>query len=104
MKTFFWVGYCNNERIKAVKDIEKLINPYGYIVDFKLFSDISISIKIEIEELQIDSLYDALKTYLSLDNVDKVNSSSKVERVIFLNITFTKGTGNLRVETPAVPG
>lgn len=104
MNTIFWAGYCTNERIIAISEIEKIINNHGYIVDFKQFSDISLSIKIELEELNIDKLFIALKEYMSLNDFEKINSSSNRERLIFLNVTFIKGSGDLRNEIPAIPG
>ena len=102
MEAIFWTGFSNKERTIAIADIERVINHFGYITDFKLFSDTSISIKIEIEEHYIDKLYEDLTKDLSLDAVEKVSSSLKAERVIFLNITFAKGTGNLKIETPII--
>ena len=104
MDIIYWTGYCKNERIIAIGEIEKIINNYGYITDFKQFSNITLSIKIELEELNIDKLFNALKSYMSLNDFGKINSSSNRERLIFLNITFVKGTGDLRIEIPAIPG
>jgi len=104
MNTIFWTGYCNNERMIAINEIEKIINNYGYITDFKQFSDISLSIKIELEELNIDKLYSALKHYISINDFEKIKSSSNRERLIFLNVNFVKGKGDLRIEVPANPG
>lgn len=104
MTNIFWTGYCNHERIVATSEIEKIINSYGYITDFKQFSDISLSIMIELEEFKIDNLFNALKSYMSLNDFEKINSFSNRERLIFLNITFVKGTGDLRIEIPAIPG
>ena len=61
-------------------------------------------LKIEIEEHKIDQLYDMLQNIIQLDKTEKLNSTSTKERVIFLNVSFTKGTGNLRIEVPSVPG
>ena len=104
MDTIFWTGYCNNERFAAIGEIEKVINSYGYITDFKEFSDVSLSIKIELEELNIDKLFTDLKKTIILDDFEGVNSISNRERIIFLNITFARSTGDLRIEVPAVPG
>ena len=104
MKNLFWTGYCNNERIIAINEIEKIVNTSGFITDFKQFSDISLSIKIELEESNIDKLYQDLKSYMSLKDFDNLNSTSKRERSVFLNITFTKSKGDLRNEIPNVPG
>ena len=99
METIFWTGYSNNERTIAITEIEKVINTFGFITDFKLFSDTSISIKIELEELHIYKLYEQLIKNLRMDKFDMISSSSKAERVIFLNITFVKGTGNIKIDT-----
>lgn len=104
MNVIFWTGYCNYERVVAISEIEKIINNYGYISDFKHFSDISLSIKIELEELNIDKLFNALNDFMNINDFEKINSSSNRERIIFLNVTFVKGTGNLRIEIPAIPG
>jgi hypothetical protein len=104
MKNIFWTGYCNCERTMAISDLEKVINTYGYITDFKVFSDISIAIKIELEEQNIDKLYAVLKKNMSLNNFNQVDSYSNADSIIFLNVTFIKGTGDLRIEVPAVPG
>jgi len=104
MKSIFWTGYCKTERIIAISEIEKTISIYGFITDFKRFSDISLSVTIELEEKKIDTLYDALKKFLVLNEFERLNSDSLSERIVFLNITFIMGTGNLRIEVPAVPG
>jgi hypothetical protein len=104
MENIFWTGYCNKERVVAITDIEKIVNSYGYIMDFKQFSDISMSIKIELKELNIDQLYNVLRKYMTLHDFGKLESSSDVDRVVFLDVTFVKGTGDLRIEIPAIPG
>lgn len=104
VKNIFWTGYCYQNRVIAISEIEVIVNKFGYITDFKQYSDISIMIKVEIEELKIDDLHSTLGQYINLNNFEKINSMSQKERVIFLNITFTTGKGDLRVEIPAVPG
>ncbi|MFZ4464596.1 MAG: hypothetical protein ACOYN5_12160 [Bacteroidales bacterium] len=104
MKRIFWTAYCYHERIAAIYEIETIINQYGVISDFKRFSDISISFIIELEDRKLDSLYIALQQYLKLNDFEKINSNSNNETVIYLNTTFIHGTGNLKIEIPAVPG
>ena len=104
MKNIFWTGYCKTNRISAISEIEKIVTNFGYITDFKQFSDISLTIVIEVEERKINSLYLALKQFMNLNDFELINSDSTIERVILMNTTFNDGTGDLRVETPAVPG
>jgi hypothetical protein len=104
MENIFWTGFSNGPRHEVISEIQNIVSRYGAIVDFKQFSDISLSLCIEIEELKIDSLRAELNQILGLDQSEAFNSVSKKERTIYLNITFNKGSGNLKIEVPAVPG
>lgn len=103
-KDLYWKAYCRGERIEAVSGMEKIVNNYGYITDYKMFSDFSISLRIELKESDIDPLYEALKSLLTMDPADPVSSGSTCERTVFLSVTFLKGHGDLSIENPAVPG
>ncbi|MFO7658300.1 MAG: hypothetical protein R6W78_14670 [Bacteroidales bacterium] len=104
MNRFYLTGYCKNDRITGISNIEEIITKHGFIVDFKMFSDISISIIIEIEDSKVDLLFNDLKKYMKMNDIETLNTDSKMECTILLNVTFSKGTGNLRIKTPEVPG
>jgi hypothetical protein len=104
MENIFWTGYTNDERLASVSIIKEVVAHYGDIVDFKLFSDLSLTMAIEIRELNVDELYDELAENIGMDKFDYLHSISSKEMTVYLNITFTKGTGNLIIEVPAVPG
>ncbi len=104
MQNIFWTGFSNDERHTAINKVNSLISKYGDIVDFHLFSDISLSMTIEIEEYKIDKLYDELTEIIGIQKTECLNSISKKERTIYLNLTFADGTGNLKIEVPSVPG
>ncbi len=104
MQNIFWQGYSNEDRCHAIPKIQSIISKFGDIVDITIFSDISLSMKIDIEEFKIQVLYDELKTLMGMNAFECLTSNSKKERVVFLNTTFNKGTGNLTIITPAFPG
>ncbi len=104
MERIFWTGFSNDERHAAINTIQHVVLKFGDIIDVHLFSDISLSMIIEIEEFKIDKLYDALTGEISMQKWESLNSVSNKERNVYLNITFVKGTGNLKIEVPAVPG
>jgi hypothetical protein len=104
MNTDFWKAYSNDERHSAIDKIQSVVSKYGDIIEFKFFSDISITLIIEIIESKIGKLNDELRDILTIDKYDYYDSTSQIERTIYLNITFTKGTGNLKIEVPSVPG
>lgn len=104
MVNIFWTGYSHDERHTAINTLKHIVSKYGDIVDFNLFSDISISIKIEIEEFKIDELYKDLCSFIGMDKFKSLNSTAKKERTIYLNVTFSLASGNLKIEVPSVPG
>ncbi|MCG7856975.1 hypothetical protein [Flavihumibacter sp.] len=104
MENIFWKGYSNDERNSSMIAIQGVIAKYGDIVDVKLFSDISLTMTIEIDEFKIDRLYDELSAIMGMDKFERLDSISKKERTIYLNISFTRATGNLIIEVPSVPG
>ncbi len=104
MKRIYWKGICNKNRIEGISSIEEVISEYGFLLDIKLFSDLSISMIIEIEERNIYSLYQNLSEMIDMSDFVDFASSSTRERVILFNVTFVKGSGDLRVEVPASPG
>ncbi len=104
INNIFWTGFCKKDRFISISKIEDVINKYGFIYDFKEFSDISISFIIAVEEHKIDKLFIHLNKHISLREFEFVNSTSSNERIVFLNVTFLWGTGNFKIEIPAVPG
>ena len=104
MENIFWTGLSDNERHSVIDKIQRIVSKYGDIVDVHLFSDVSLSMTIEIEEFKIDKLYDELTKILRVQRLKSLNSISKKERTIYLNITFSKGTGDLRIKVTSVPG
>lgn len=104
MENIFWTGFSHGERHAVIQTIQQVVSKYGYVVDVHLFSDLSMSMTIETEEFKIDQLYTELAEKLGMQKWESLNSISKKERTVYLNITFSKGTGNLKIEVPAVPG
>lgn len=102
MKKFNWEVICHEERIKGISIVEQSINKYGFILNFKMFSDISMSMMTEIPENKINALYSDLSNLMSLSDYEAFNSVSEKEAIVFLNITFSKGTGDMRIEVPDI--
>lgn len=104
MEKLFWTGFSTEERHSAINKIQIVVSGYGDIVDVHPFSDISLNITIEIEGHKIDKLYDELTRIMEVQRSEVLNSNSRRERTLYLNVTFTKGTGDLKVEVSSVPG
>lgn len=103
MNRFFLTAYCSCDRTAGITELERIVGKHGFLLDFKIFSDISISMIIEIEEGKVGDLYTALNEFVSLQDFEAPGPSLR-ECLVFLNVTFTRGAGNLRMEVPEVPG
>ncbi len=103
-QTIFWKGYTHEERHLAIAKIQGIIAKYGDIVDSTIFSDFSLTLKIEIAAFKIQPLYTELKMFMGMNPFEWSYTNSIKEIIVFLSTTFSKGTGNLTVSTPAVPG
>lgn len=104
MKKLYWTAYCDIERNIALEKIQAIISKYAFISDFKLFSDISINIIVEVETNKLDILYKELNKNIRIPSFNKDGIFYNNEIIIFLNITFIKSTGDLKIEVPHVPG
>lgn len=101
MDRYYWTGYTSKERRQAIYEIEGKISRFGFIVDFKAFSDISISLIIELEDQKIGPLYQELKELLRLEDVTFPTTGSVKECLVLLHISFTSGSGRVRKEVIA---
>jgi hypothetical protein len=104
MTKYYWTAFCKRNRYIAIDHIVQIINTHGAVTDSKMFSDLSLSLIIEIEARQIAPLYAELGAYIDLSDTEVVKTDATVERMILLSVNFTRGKGNLKIEVPAVPG
>jgi hypothetical protein len=102
MNNIFWTAYSKQDKTNGMLEVQEIVNNYGFIIDFKQFSDISMVIHVEIEEFKICKLFAALSKCVTVDNFQNTDSDSQRERNLFIHINFVKGTGDLRVEIPAI--
>jgi hypothetical protein len=103
MKRFYWNGISNNERVKAMSEITRLVDKRAAILNFQRFSDISLSLVLEIEACKIPDLYADLEKIMVMDGFNHHFTDSTTECIILLNITFSKSSGDLIIEVPDIP-
>ncbi|RIV20017.1 hypothetical protein DYU11_24210 [Fibrisoma montanum] len=104
MKRFYWVGYCEEDRLRATPQIARIINQHGALVNSNFFSDLATSFVIEVPADQIQALHTDLQQLIQLEDAQPLPSNGSYECTVLLNLSFARGSGNLKVEVPAVPG
>lgn len=104
MDHIFWKAYSHSERLGVIQQITESIGVIAEIIDFSMFSDLSLAISIEIQMSRVGSLYTKLQDIVTMDVFDWEETTSEKECIIFLNITFSSGKGTLEIPVPAVPG
>jgi len=106
-KKLSWQAYSSEDRNKVIEEIKDSISTGdGYILNFNMFSDLGLTLSIEIEEYKIESLHKTLSLILNISELENqsINQESKRDWLIFLNISFGRGKGELKQEIPEVPG
>ena len=107
MQKIIWELFSNTNRHEAIDAIKNIISDNdGCIMNFTSFSDLALGLSIEIEENKIQVLHKELSVLGNLSNLesDLINLESKKEWLIFMNISFGQGKGDLKNEIPDVPG
>ena len=106
-KKLSWTAYSNSDRHQLIEEIKTAISKHdGCIMNFNMFSDLAMSLSIEIEENKIPKLQSELSDVVDLvdESPNDIDLDSKKEWLIFINVSFGKGRGALKNEVPEVPG
>ena len=104
MNRYYWSGISRDERMKAISDIQAIIDKYATIINFQRFSDIALGLILELEEEDLPSLRKELEHLLLIDETRVEKSGKEINCMIFLNVTFVMGSGNMIIEVPEIPG
>jgi len=103
MERYYWTANSFHERISAINELTRIIDHCATILNFQRFSDLSMSLTIELEERSLHALYSELSKILFIDGYKEISNSSSKEILLLINITFAKGTGDLVIEVPDFP-
>lgn len=82
IKKLNWQAYSGNDRNKIIDKIKEAISASdGCILNFNMFSDLALSLRIEIEEREIQGLHKSLSCILKVSDFDPedINLESKKE-------------------------
>lgn len=102
-----WEIFSNKNRNIVIDEIKAvLLTNDACIVNSSMFSDLALSLSLEIEQKSVIELYNSLSSIVTISDLDtgSININSSKDCLIFINVSFTSGTGDLRIEMPAVPG
>ena len=102
-----WEIFSAEERNSAIQELkDSIAGNDGFITNFNLFSDLALSLQIEIEEKNVLNLYRKIDSTMRISEQepDFIDNNSIKDWWIFINLSFTKGKGDLEVEVPNVPG
>ena len=105
MNSYNWIGMTNANRHEAIIRIKNLIHTNnGSIIAFNRFSDLMLSLTVEINEQNLEKLNGGLENIMNITKFEDNQNVANKECLLLINITFGKGTGDLKVEVPKVPG
>ena len=106
-KALQWEAFSKGKRTVIIENIKSAISQnHGYIVNFNMFSDLALTLSVEIEERHIPKLHLALLSVIDVSKIDasNISPSSNKEWLIAINISFSQGTGTMKQDIPEAPG
>ncbi|MBL0018424.1 MAG: hypothetical protein IPP17_18800 [Bacteroidetes bacterium] len=91
MKRHYWTAICTEERLKAMADLTRIIDQYATILNFQRFSDVSLSLVLELEANKVSELQIALRQVLLLEGEDVAPTNTTKDCLVLMNVTFARG-------------
>jgi len=101
-----WQAWSSGGRHQTIDEIKNAISRNdAWIQNYNMFPDVALGLAIVIEESKIFDLLQELNNILSISGSlpENPNSGSINEWLIFMNISFSKGKGDLRINVSEVP-
>lgn len=102
-----WQAFTSVSRIEAIDHIKEVINLNGgAILHFNMFSDLALSLIIEVNENDIMKMHTALRSTVNISEKmpEDISEDSNSSWTIFMNVSFGNEKGNLKSSIPTVPG
>jgi len=106
-KKFRIQAFSSDPRHSSIEIIQKLIdNSKGYLMNYKMFSDMQMTLYFEIKEYLLLNFYHRLRKHMLVTgfDLDNYDPHSKQTCRVYLNVSFVKAKGKLRLKIPKVPG
>lgn len=98
-----WKAFASGNRNQAIDRIKAaIVESGGSLMNFKLFSDIGMSMIIEIECRSIKNLHTSISRAVTL--AEDPTEVPEGLCYVLLYLSFIEGTGDLQIEVPDVPG
>ncbi len=98
----YLTAVCNSDRYSAIPKIESIIQHYGTLLDFNLFSDISLSMLVEVPGDKVAIAISELSSILLFQ--EEPNAFEEENYYLYLNVSFAAGKGDIKHSIPEVPG
>lgn len=105
MKQLYWSAICRKNRTEALAEITEVVGRHATILNFQRFSDLSLGLALEVESGHLLPLKGDMEDIMILDiKEEQLPDFNTGLCLLMLNISFSEGSGELRLEVPAVPG
>jgi hypothetical protein len=104
MASLFLSGVVAGAGVELIPRVQQIVSAFGDVINSRFFSDLSVSLEIELKGEDVKCMYDALQTVMRMDEPKGDLSPPGVLVTAFLHVYFVYGRGELTVDTPVVPG
>jgi hypothetical protein len=99
-----WALTVHGPRAGEIQRVRETVDRSAILLDFRLYSDVSLVLQVEAAENRLGDLWDGLSRLGALTADRPPGSALTRDRLLVLNVTFAGAGGDLGREVPAVPG
>ena len=88
MTRHFWNIFTSKKSTEALHDIEVVVRDFGYIVDYKKFSEDYRILQIEVESPKVETFFKTLSDCFSVENFNSIHLNRAGDDEVFINVKF----------------
>lgn len=106
-KLYRFEVYSSDDRYLTLDTIQNMVRHFrGFLMNYQMYSDLQISLYIEMKECRLLNFYHQLKKKVKVSKFDleHFDPHSRATCRVDIVVYFVKATGKLKVNIPEVPG
>ncbi len=104
MRKVYWTAYARGDHYRATQRVLDRTSAWGVLSQVNRYSDLMVSVVVEIMDERLGQLLAALEEVVEVEQVEDQVVGPDHPCLLYLNVRMQDGTGDLSIETPAVPG
>lgn len=100
--SLFWKGSVPGNRTEVISKLILISGRYGMVLNSKSYSDLDISLVLEVESVKLQELQSELSGFAAMDYGQDIPSHQKHDVLVHINLSFYTGTGDIEHDVACI--